>query len=1068
MILRVLAWIAFGVVPLCARTLPLRRFEAPLTPVSIAQDSDGLLWVAAATGVYRLDGGRFERVRTPGIDLLHARYVCAAPDRSIWIGTENGLFHWRNGRLSQELAGSVEALVVTPKGSVLARILPQNALAILMESGVSPPKWFTVQSQLSSQIRIARDTNLFYALGPQIRYVPESQLARMNTPYGPSEAFTPIEQTGSGGTGDWSDIVSTPDKTIWARNGPDVARIQNGRITAVSSFPTGTFDGVIPGFFLDHKGRLWIPGIHLGLADNGVLEQYPTSDPPLENVSAVFEDRHGTMWFGVPGKGLVAVPSEESLRLWSVADGISSSVADMAQHPQLGLMAATELGVLAFNPEKDRWTPVSGKAGQLSQRSVIVASDGSLLTVPYRGGLLRSRSAQWDDVPLPGAVEADSLRKLYHDAAGNTLVAATGGVFSYDSRGVAKELVLPGKGHIFDNAHARFLLPMVPPTVILDGTRPSDIASSNDGRLWVGYEGGIAVCFQGTCAQAIAPRDGLLDPRIRSIAVKDQEVWVAYREPGGFSRFRKEQDRWIQTAFLSSDGFEPPDTEFIRRDRRGWIWRGTRDGVYVSDGTHTASDDWIRLSFGDAPNSNAIVVNSFLEQPDGSIWIGTQAGIARIAPNDRWFQPTPGRLGSIRWGSDEIQEFPTRLAGSGQDLEIHVSNPQLPSFQARGFRYRLLPSEPNWRSSADGTIHYNHLSPGHYRFQFASGSETAPIEHVFSVGSSFSQLAPWIPISGGAGLLAAGTAGWAARRRRRRREIHFPDLASRRLESFAPEVQGVIGTLLDDRFEVGSVLARGGFGTVLHGHDRQHDHRPCAVKVFREQIGEDAWIKRRFEQEVAALQQIHHPNVVSIFGHGYTPTGAPYLVMEYVDGKTIREQVESGPIAPRRIAQLLRQAGDALGEIHAHGIFHRDLKPENIMLRSVAPPGEDLVIIDFSIAIIKEPDHSMHGKSRAAGSVVYMAPESAIGYASPSTDILGLAKILVEMMTGRRIDELLPDAGLDLPLRVRGALADLPFPLSESTINLIGSALEFHPLSRPQNARDFADQIAADLERLGD
>ncbi len=1069
-IFRTIAWIGFGVLPLCARTLPLLRFEAPITPVALTQDSDGLLWVAAATGVYRLEGQRFERIRAPGIDLARARYVCAAGDHSVWIGTENGLFRWRDGRLSRELSGSIEALVVTPHGHVVARVLPKDTFAILMETGGASPQWFTLQNHLSSQIRVARDATLFYALGAQIRYIADSLLPRFITIPEPWESLTPIDQAGVGGVGDWSDVVRTPDRTLWARNGPDVVRIQDGRVTGISSFPTGTFDGVIPGFFLDHRGRLWIPGIRLGLADKGVLLEYPHSDPPLENVSAIFEDRHGTMWFGLPGKGLVSIPSEESLRLWSVADGIASSVSDIARHPQLGLVAATESGAVALDAGKDLWVPIPGDVGRLAQRSIIAASDRSLLTMPFRGGLLRGTSpfTKWDSIALPSEVDPGSLRRFYHDATGSTLVAATSGILALNSRGIAKGLILPGTGRAFDANQVKFLLPMVPPNLISDGTRPADIASTGDGQLWVGYEGGVAICRQDNCSQAIAPRDGLLDPRIRSIAVKDSDVWVAYREPGGFSRFRKEQDRWVQTAFLRADGFEPPDTEFIRRDRRGWVWRGTRDGVYVSDGIHSSVDDWIKITFGDAPNVNAVVVNSFLEQPDGTIWIGTQTAIARIVPDDRWFQPTPPHLGSIRWGADEIQEFPASLPGGAQDLEIHVSLPELPSFQMRSFRYRLLPSEPNWRSSADGTIHYSHLSSGRYRFQLAAGSDTAPIEHAFSVGSSLSTFIPWLPIPAGAGILAAGAAAWSVRKRRKRREVHLPDLTSRRFEAFAPEVQGVIGTLLDHRFEVESILAHGGFGTVLLGRDRQQGDQPCAVKLFRQQIGEDAWIKRRFEHEVAALQQIHHANVVRIFGHGYTPAGAPYLAMEFIDGKTMREQVESGPIAPQRIAQLLRQAGSALSEIHAHGIFHRDLKPENLMLRTTAPPGEELVILDFSIAIIKDPNQSMHGKSRAAGSVVYMAPESAIGYASPATDVQGLAKTLIEMMTGRRIDELMPDAALDLPVRVRGALADLPFPISDASINLIGQAMEFHPMSRPQNARDFAYQIAADLERLGD
>jgi serine/threonine protein kinase len=269
---------------------------------------------------------------------------------------------------------------------------------------------------------------------------------------------------------------------------------------------------------------------------------------------------------------------------------------------------------------------------------------------------------------------------------------------------------------------------------------------------------------------------------------------------------------------------------------------------------------------------------------------------------------------------------------------------------------------------------------------------------------------------------------------------------------------------LDGRYEAGQILARGGFATVLSGRDLQQGGERCAIKIFRPELKDDEWMAHRFQQEVAALEEIQHPNVVRIYGHGTTPGGAPYLVMEFVDGKTLRDAMQEARIPPAAIASLLRQAGSALDGIHAHAIYHRDLKPENIMLRASAPPGQELVIIDFSIAIVQDPDKSVQGISRAAGSIIYMAPENAVGYADSSTDIHSLNKILIELLTGRRLVELLPHASIDLPSRVREVLAGRVWGLSEASLELMCRAAEFHPSSRPKSASQFADRIAQDLE----
>ncbi len=136
------------------------------------------------------------------------------------------------------------------------------------------------------------------------------------------------------------------------------------------------------------------------------------------------------------------------------------------------------------------------------------------------------------------------------------------------------------------------------------------------------------------------------------------------------------------------------------------------------------------------------------------------------------------------------------------------------------------------------------------------------------------------------------------------------------------------------------------------------------------------------------------------------------------------------------------------------------------MIRAAGPIEEKLVLIDFSIAIVKSPDKTVHGLARAAGTIQYMAPEQAVGWADASSDIYSLAKVVMEMITGKRLSELLPEAARDLPARVKELLAGLAVGFSRESIDLMGGALEFDPERRPQNAVVFAEKIAGDLEKM--
>jgi tRNA A-37 threonylcarbamoyl transferase component Bud32 len=402
----------------------------------------------------------------------------------------------------------------------------------------------------------------------------------------------------------------------------------------------------------------------------------------------------------------------------------------------------------------------------------------------------------------------------------------------------------------------------------------------------------------------------------------------------------------------------------------------------------------------------------------------------------------------------------------GSKITAHIGSLQFDRRSALRVRYRLLPEQTSWRESRSLDLALGMLSSGAHTLEVQgriftgpwSGTERRSFTVLRPAGLAWRLLAAYFMAATG---LATG--GYLLRRRHLAEEAALlPDLAAWRMGALLPEVHELEGTLLDARFEVGGLLARGGFANVLDGYDRQQQQR-CAIKVFRGEVKDKAWIQRSFEQEVAALKKVRHPNVVSIYAHGTAPSGAPYLVMEFVEGRNLREILEAGPLPPGRTARLLRQLASALDAIHAQEICHRDVKPENVIVRREGSAEEESVLIDFSIAIVKDANETLHGLSRAAGSFDYMAPEQAVGYAEPSSDIYSLAKLVLEMLTGRQLKDLLPDAALDLPERVRVLARGLEVRFSRESIEMLATALEFDPARRPRVAGAFAAPLVNDL-----
>jgi hypothetical protein len=197
---------------------------------------------------------------------------------------------------------------------------------------------------------------------------------------------------------------------------------------------------------------------------------------------------------------------------------------------------------------------------------------------------------------------------------------------------------------------------------------------------------------------------------------------------------------------------------------------------------------------------------------------------------------------------------------------------------------------------------------------------------------------------------------------------------------------------------------------------------------------------------MTALSRIDHPSVVGILDVGEIQDGSPFLVIQFVNGVSLREALQHGPLDHQRAARLLRELGSALSAAHAAGVAHQDLKPENIMLQRFDDGAEGLKLIDFGIAKIDRTGLETGLTSIiVAGTVRYMAPEQFQGEHSTASDVFALALVACEMLSGH------PSSHA------------LPHHIAPGAKMLIESALAYQPRERPEDVRRWSEQLAAAL-----
>lgn len=270
------------------------------------------------------------------------------------------------------------------------------------------------------------------------------------------------------------------------------------------------------------------------------------------------------------------------------------------------------------------------------------------------------------------------------------------------------------------------------------------------------------------------------------------------------------------------------------------------------------------------------------------------------------------------------------------------------------------------------------------------------------------------------------------------------------------------------RYTIQRQLGAGGMGTVYLGLDEELQ-RPVAIKFVNARCALDPKWLRRFEREAHTVATLNHPNVLTVHEIGNWD-GTPCLVTEFVDGRTLRSLLKSGPLTLKFTLSISLQLARALAVAHEHRVIHRDLKPDNVMVR----PDELVKVLDFGIARqlpTEFPSDSSDSQSSALtnpgqiqGTLRYMSPEQLRGHAvDERSDLFSLGCVIYEMLAGRTPFARDTDADSiaavlnEQPLDIRSKLPTIPLSLAQ----IINKLLAHDPADRYQNAQDVIRDIMA-------
>ncbi len=670
-----------------------------LNVLCMLQDRTGFLWVGTQNGLFRYDGARFQEFgRAEGLEGTFVKSLHQDGLGRVWAGTSEGLYllsedgrrftniPYRGQNIQVNLGSTLSSL---PDGKVF--VASQEGLLVVDSNGarswrvqpfVSQPAEKDPAASATSVLANVDGTVLF-GCGDGLCQVQGRRLTRWGTSSGlPKDT--------------WKIILRDRQGQLWVRGPSHVAVLGAGETKfQIRDLPAWPGHSPYIGLAEDRNGDMLANlGSAIARYQDGHWRLFSEKNGLTQDtVSSLLADREGLVWFALLGRGLRKWVGYDEWEHWTTADGLRNGVVWSVMRDHKGrLWVGDDHGITYMQPgskELKRWDAAGFEMDQ--SYSITESKDGFVWIGTGVGSAIRI-----DAETLRGTQYklGSSVYRVFPDSHNRVWAATRHGLF------------------LLENARSSRGFTPVRNSVVPDG-RFAEISETADGRLWVAYAAALLV-LDNSGWNRIQFGEWKIAGHIGGMAIdKSGFVWLEGGFPGAV-RLRVAGTRVVKADRFLKPVLSSDMVAFLGVDQRGWMWVGGDQGVDMFDG-----HSWRRYRQSGGLIWNDTSEKAFFADYDGSVWIGTAAGLSHLtapAANPVASPPAPlflwARSGDINLLSGAREKY-----RGGDLLTIGMAALSFRDEKAVRLRCRLVGLDQDWIETADRQIRYAHLGPRTYRFE---------------------------------------------------------------------------------------------------------------------------------------------------------------------------------------------------------------------------------------------------------------------------------------------------------------------------------------------------------------
>ncbi len=817
----------------------------------VLQERAGFLWAGTQNGLYRYDGNRFTAFSTadglPGtrIESLHE-----SADGTLWVGTDAGLAR-RIGQRFEPVGSPLASGVIGREGIASdgrGRLFLATSKGLVI--GTPSPKGM----QFALQAPPANETDRAHGAArtsETARATPVTVFsvyaAAGSVYYGCGVGLCVLDDKGAREIGAaqglpadrWDAILSDVDGNLWVRSATSLYQRNAGSEKFELRPGVPDSNNTYPTLALDPGGALLVP-TYRGLARAG-RDGWEVVDADMgltaNDISAVVQDREGSVWIGLLGSGLARWLGYDEWQGWTTHEGLSrESIWSITRDVNGRLWAGTQFGLnYAEEGRRDdlRDAEVTGKirwhsmplAGVEMVRALAANADGSLWIGAEPGGLrqLNPKTGQLRSVGRAEGLPEGGIRSIFVDRNHRAWVATRTGLFRSVSAATFESPIHFERQSTWKAASraTAWSAPDVPAEDFLN------VMQDRRGRIWAASSEGLFLLetpgggdgSQFDTWKRFTVRDGLRSNTVAHIAEDaDGSLWVGYRDAYGVTHLTfgggtgTDNDKapgyaspvypttrfttdFTTTHYSTANGLHSDKVLFLGFDAKGRLWVGTDHGADQFD--HGA---WRHYGRSDGLIWDDLNTGAFHADADGSLWIGTSRGLSRYRPSALPAKnvPPPVVFTSIKIGGQTVEAGAEKTYPySENSLQVRFAALTFLQEPSVRFRYRLANVTPTWVETSERELNYPKLPPGQYVLEVearnAQGLWSAePARFSFGVDTPW-LLAWWFRVAAGLATLGLGRLLWARRTSRLEHERMRLEIAvAERTHQLSEEKQRVI------------------------------------------------------------------------------------------------------------------------------------------------------------------------------------------------------------------------------------------------------------------------------------